>query len=154
MMPPGMRHLPFGGQDRRAATGRTRSRRPSTPVTSTDSPGCTVSSLSAVQYSPRTSTVPCGSRRCRATPTAPSMPSRPPVGRRRCDRHDERPHHEPRQRERAGSTRDQAARDLEARALGVEEEERAEHEGDQAADAEDAEGRQEGLRHQQRDAER
>src|SRR5947208_3074863 len=65
---------------------RTRSRSPSTAVTSIGSPASTTSSPSAVQYSPRTSTVPAGARRLRATPTAPTIPSAPTTEGRRCER--------------------------------------------------------------------
>src|SRR5262249_18885840 len=64
----------------------------------------------------------------------------------------ERPHHRSGQRECPGGSRDETARHLHAGPLGVEEKERAQHEGDQTSDAEHAERRQEGLCDEERDA--
>ena len=56
-MPPGMRHLPFGAQRRRAATGRDAQPQALDPGhLDATRPAATVASLVAVQYSPRTST--------------------------------------------------------------------------------------------------
>src|SRR5690606_27198679 len=73
-------HLPSFAASRSA---RTRSRMPSTAVTSTRSPAATGASARAAQYSPRTKTRPSGVSAWSARPTSPIISPVPAVWRRR-----------------------------------------------------------------------